>query len=56
MNHSSLNEILSHFQVDARIAPYGNGHINDTYVAEGGSRYILQRINTKIFKDPARLM
>ena len=42
-------------------APYGAGHINDTYCAQfcqGGIpvRYILQRINHKIFKDPVALM
>ncbi len=41
--------------------PYGSGHINDTYAAcyeEGGGivRYIHQRINHSIFKDPPSLM
>jgi Ser/Thr protein kinase RdoA (MazF antagonist) len=41
--------------------PYGNGHINDTLalvVDQAGSsvRYILQRINKKIFTDPPALM
>ena len=33
--------------------PYGNGHINDTFlaVADTGKRYIFQRINTAIFPD-----
>ena len=40
---------------------YGSGHINDTYVVtadQAGTpvRYILQRINDRIFKDPVRLM
>ncbi len=40
---------------------YGNGHINDTYFVtfdQAGTlvRYILQRINQNIFKDPAALM
>ncbi len=44
---------------DAR--PYGNGHINDTYVAEYTQagrkvRYIHQRINDRIFKQPAVIM
>lgn len=43
------------------IVPYGSGHINDTYCVEARQagapvRYILQRINTAIFKDPASLM
>ena len=42
-------------------SPYGSGHINDTYCAvfnQGGSpvRYILQRINHKVFKAPVALM
>ncbi|MFH1024282.1 MAG: aminoglycoside phosphotransferase family protein [Planctomycetota bacterium] len=42
-------------------APYGSGHINDTYAAvyraSGGTiRYIHQRINHLIFKDPPALM
>ena len=41
--------------------PYGTGHINDTYCAtfdQGGApvRYILQRINHSVFKDPVALM
>ena len=37
--------------------PYGNGHINYTYLASvDGKRYILQRMNTAIFKNPDRLM
>lgn len=39
-------------------APYGNGHINDTFltVAENGKRYILQRINHHIFTRPEEIM
>jgi len=42
-------------------APYGSGHINDTYCAvfhrnSEASRYLLQRINHHIFKDPVVLM
>ena len=40
---------------------YGNGHINSTYAMiweQNGreTRYILQRVNTDIFKDPVSLM
>lgn len=36
----------------------GNGHINSTYIvtAEGGKRFILQILNTAIFKDPVGVM
>jgi hypothetical protein len=42
-------------------APHGSGHINDTYCAvfnHGGARarYIFQRINHNIFKNPVALM
>ena len=42
--------------------PYGNGHINDTFLLvyelpEGGKKqYILQRMNHDIFKKPIELM
>jgi len=41
--------------------PYGSGHINDTYCAvfieaNAPTRYILQRVNTRIFRDPVALM
>lgn len=41
--------------------PYGSGHINDTYCAvfnQGGApvRYILQRINHNVFRNPEALM
>jgi hypothetical protein len=39
--------------------PAGNGHINDTYCAvfqQPGGRYILQRINVNVFKNPVALM
>ncbi len=42
-------------------AAYGNGHINDTCLVTTAcgteeKKYILQRINTKIFQDPQGLM
>ena len=43
------------------VAPYGGGHINDSYCAvfeQGGrrERFLLQRINTHVCPDPAVLM
>lgn len=44
------------------IEPYGNGRINDTFLVEcqadvlPGKKYILQRINHLIFKEPEHLM
>ena len=53
-----------HFQLNGEVseaAPYGSGHINDSYrvVCDGAgqtSRYIVQRINHQIFKDPVSMM
>ena len=50
-----LNKILREFDVTSTIERYGNGHINDTYCTES-PKYILQRINTQIFKNPQNLM
>ena len=41
--------------------PYGNGHINDTYLVvfkteNGDKRYIMQAVNTDVFKEPDKLM
>ena len=42
----------------ASIEPYGNGHINTTFLitTDTDSQYILQKINTSVFKDPYQLM
>jgi Ser/Thr protein kinase RdoA (MazF antagonist) len=42
-------------------APYGSGHINDTYaitltLPDGPRRYILQRINHDVFKNPVQVV
>lgn len=60
----NLKEVASLFDIRADFVhahPYGSGHINDTYCAyydQAGLRirYIHQRINHSIFKDPAALM
>ena len=36
--------------------PYGNGHINDTFLVIAERRYILQRMNTVVFPHPEELM
>ncbi|MBE5818845.1 MAG: aminoglycoside phosphotransferase family protein [Clostridiales bacterium] len=52
--------ILKNFGIDIccndMVQPYGDGHINDTYLVSTEPKYILQRINTTVFKDPVRLM
>lgn len=53
-----MNEVLSAFGLQAEafeIGPFGSGHINKTYRAahrSGRDEYILQRINTNVFKEP----
>jgi len=51
-----LREILRHFDIEMETVPYGNGHINATYLVETRPRTILQRINTDIFTDPDAVM
>lgn len=59
-----IKEIASNFLIPGDFisaAPYGSGHINDTYAAcfcQGGInvRYIIQRINHNVFKNPPALM
>ncbi len=63
MKHD-LSQIVPHFQIDGELLtaePYGSGHINDTYVsviktAAGEVRFVHQRINHNIFKQPEQLM
>ncbi len=40
------------------VSAYGSGHINNTQLVEcdNGARYILQQINTSVFREPERLM
>lgn len=60
----NLAEIVTHFQLDGKFldaVPYGSGHINDTYasrfqVGDKVVRYIHQRVNHNIFKEPEKLM
>jgi hypothetical protein len=59
-----IPSIVEHFHVRGRlmnVAPLTCGHINDTYLLttqEDGlpARYILQRINHRVFQDPPALM
>ncbi|MDO4333678.1 MAG: aminoglycoside phosphotransferase family protein [Eubacteriales bacterium] len=57
--------ICNQFQIEGKVEKlirFGNGHINDTYqmICRRGNgeirRYILQRMNDEIFKNPAELM
>ena len=57
MTEYNLTEVCKKFNMTATTAPYGEGHINDTYLAQtAAGKYILQRINHNIFKEPEKLM
>lgn len=59
-----ITEILSNFKTIGEIvscAPFGNGHINSTYIVKTKDqnseyKYILQGINTYVFKNPQAIM
>ena len=66
---AKIDEVIAAYALEtdtngslAQQIPYGNGHINDTFLlcykipAGGEKRYILQRINHSIFKNPPQLM
>ena len=55
MSDVKLQEVLNAFNIENKIVPYGNGHINDTYCSDP-TKYIIQRINTAVFKNPDELM
>ncbi len=60
MNRSNINTsraLKEYFAVSPSYCePYGNGHINDTFLVISDKRYILQRMNTTVFPDPVALM
>jgi len=64
MTKHDLAEIVKHFWFEGNFLgadPYGFGHINDTYAAcfqvdDTVRRYVLQRINHNVFKNPEELM
>ncbi len=63
-NMSITEAISAKFLIEGEIissVPYGNGHINDTYlitsrVNGGEKKYVLQKINKNVFKYPETLM
>ena len=56
-NHDDLlREIFSRFQAEGSYLkgyPYGSGHIHDTFLVEtdGADNYIMQRLNSNVFKN-----
>lgn len=62
---AGIEQVISRFATKGRLTevqPYGNGHINDTFLLTCSTednrtrRYILQRMNNNIFKNPCLLM
>lgn len=61
---TELHDIFAHFDIDGQLIearPHGGGHINDTYLGvyqtkDGTRRYIHQRINQHVFREPERVM
>ena len=59
-----IESVASNFTLDGRLVksePFGSGHINDTFSLtyrkdDRESRFILQRINHHIFKNPPAMM
>ena len=56
-----MMDVLARFALEGKVlscAPYGSGHINQTFLVETDvpRRYILQKINSTIFKDVPALM
>lgn len=65
LSTEQLNDVIYNFKIcgDLKcVSPYGYGHINDTYMittdvdGKTEKKYILQRINTAVFKVPTELM
>ena len=56
--NSKLYEVLAQYFDDKPeiCKPYGNGHINDTFLVENTSKYILQRMNQEVFHRPDLMM
>jgi thiamine kinase-like enzyme len=63
MELNKLNSIVHNFQLEEKIIgiePFGGGHINDTFILrpppDDGLKFILQKINTYVFRNAVGLM
>ena len=59
LSKKEIENALSHFQIKGEVKScehYGSGHINDTFLVKAEREYILQRMNTNIFKNAKELM
>lgn len=56
-----LPEIVKHFNIEGsscEVKPFGTGLVHHSYKisCESGSRYLLQRINSYVFREPEKVM
>lgn len=64
LQHSVLQDVAPRFAVEGAFlaaAPFGRGHIHDTFLARFGvggreERLILQRLNDRVFADPLKVL
>lgn len=59
MEQTALVGIVNSFDIkssDVHVRPLGNGLINNTYLAVCDKKYVLQRVNTNVFKQPQEVM
>lgn len=49
-----IENILKAFGLEGNAKVFGDGHINTTYSVDG--KYVVQKINTDVFKNPAGVM
>ncbi len=63
-SEAAIAAVARSFAIEGELTtsePFAGGHINDSYrltwrTARGSARYVLQRINTGVFRDPVSLM
>lgn len=60
MSHSHILHLSQQFDLQGEVlnaTPFGSGHINDTFLVETTlQKYVIQRINHEVFKNPAQVM
>lgn len=60
MKEFDFKSICENFKIEGKFidaTPYGEGHINDTFLVNTDTnKYILQRVNKNVFKNPEKLI
>ena len=54
--NKTIEDVLQHFGLNCDAEPFGNGHINDTYITLTDPHYVVQRINKNVFVHPDQVM